>query len=181
MLKTLLNVCFLPIALDKKRKGDKYSLSRNRGVKVVGASSENAFLIILLYWPSLCFSGIGVSICRKNHVKNGRKDNPGPGTGTSDINRGADNLGIDIDISDKNDINKKTINPGTGTNTPNIEEKADDRKADDPSIGTDILNIDKKVDNRRMDNPSIDTADVNVDRDKRADPGIDIVDTDADK
>ena len=42
MLKGLLNGRFLPIPLDRKKRGDGRSLGGNRGAQVVGASSEDA-------------------------------------------------------------------------------------------------------------------------------------------
>lgn len=91
MLKTLSNGYFLMISLDGKRKRDSYSLSGNKGAKIVGAFFENIFIIIPFYWPSLCYLKIGFDVCGNDHIGTSRRDNSGSGTDIADGDGRTDN------------------------------------------------------------------------------------------
>ena len=172
MLKALSNGCFLPILLDGKRRGNKRSLSKKKVAKVVEASSEDDFLIIPLYWPSLCLFGTSIDVYRKNYVENSGGDDPGPGTGTDKSN-------ISTDTSDTDDTDGEADNLGRDINTPNADRKANDRKADDLSTGIDTLDVDRGANNRKADNPNTDTVDADTDADERADLSKKTVDINA--
>ena len=147
MLKALLNGRFLPIPLDRKKKKDKRSLGR---AKIGETSSENALLIIPLYWLSFRLPKTGVSVYGENHVEKSKRDdleeadNPGTGIDTPDIDDmdgRPNNSSIGIDIPDTKYIYGGVENPGTGTNTSDTDNT--DERADNPGIGTNISNVDE--------------------------------------
>ena len=163
MLKILSNDYFLTILLDKKRGRDRYL--EKKGVKIRAAFFEDALLIVLLYWPILCFFKTSISVCRENYIgksrwygastanTHGRADNSG--TNLVDGNRGTDNPGagpadkkkrvdhLDIGIADKN---KRGNNLNTGktdrdkrANNSGTDTGVVDNRPDDS--GTDIRDI----------------------------------------
>lgn len=138
-MKALSNGRFLPILLDKKKRRDGRLLGGNKRAKVEGVFSENALLIIPFHWPSLCLPWRGVSMCGKDHIRNGGGDNRGLSTDTVDGVRGADDPGMSTDTLDKDG---RANNPTTGIDTINIHKKANNL---DTAIDT--LNTNRKVDN----------------------------------
>lgn len=166
-LKILLNSCFSPISLDKKRT--KHKRLKKKGIKVRTASSEYVFLIILSHWPTLCLSRTGVDICGKDYVEksrgygkgiaDGNRETENPSTGTTNKDGGADNPGISIA-----DRNKEVNNVGTDiadgdgvANNWSISIANGDRKADNPGTGTCIPV-------KRVDNLGIGKANTNADK-----------------
>lgn len=186
ILKTLSNSCFLPILLDKKRKGDRYLIGGNKGAKVRKASFKDVFLIISLHWPSLFLSKIGVDVCKENCVKKGKGDNQSPGTNIVKTVKKTDDLSKDIDILDKDrgvdkliistkipDIDGKTDNPDTSTDT--LDKDNIDGGTDNSGKNIDTLDT-----NERAADPSKNINIANIDKDKKTDAGININKADAD-
>lgn len=173
------------IPLNEKKKGDRRSLGGNREAKIGRVSFEDAFLIILVHWPSLCLSGIDVGVCREEHIRKGggdnlginigivdgdeRVDNPVIGTDKPGIDGKADNSSIGIDIPDKY---RGVNNTGKGTDTPDLDNI--DGGTNNPSTDTDSPNADRRTVNLGK---SIEIADA----DKGADPNTDIADVDVER
>ena len=105
-LKVLSNRRFLLIPLDEKKERD--GRLNKRGVKVGAASSKNVFLIVLLYWPTLCLFRTGVDVYKEDHVeksggysintvaKDGEAKNPGTSISIANANGGVDGLSTSI-------------------------------------------------------------------------------------
>lgn len=188
MLKALSNGRFLLILLNGKRKKDKRLLSGNRGAKIKEVFSEDTFLIIPIYWPSLCLSKTSICICRENHIRKKGRNNPGLNTYVTNRNKEIDNLSTSPNIADTNkkannlriginiaDINRGANNLGKKTdipNTDNINERVDKLgistntsdvkwKVANLSTGIDIANADK--DTRVNSSINTNTIDANVD------------------
>lgn len=162
-LKALSNSRFLPILLNKIRRKDKYSV--NTKVKVGIASFEDAFLIVILYWPTFCLFRISIDVYRENHIGKSRRYNSSSSRADRDkkvddlsrntggANRRANNLGTDINTVD---INRKRDNLGRSTsitdpdwvmNNQSIGIGVTDGKMDNSSMRTNIADIDKGVNN----------------------------------
>ena len=183
ILKVLLNSRFLPIPLNKKRRGDGRSFGGNRGTKVVETSSKDNLLRIPLHSLSLRLPRIGICVCREDYIENGGGDNPSPGTGTPDTERGDNEPSTGTDTPKTDNIDGGANDPGTGTpdtdggaNNPGIRiDKPDtddidriannlgtktpdiDEGADDLNTGPDLPDTNGKADDRRADDPGTDT------------------------
>lgn len=167
MLKILSNSYFLLILLDGKKKGDRCSFGGNRRTKVEKTSSENVFLIILLYWPNLHLSRISIGVCKDSHIEKSRGNNFGLGKGKVDRDGGVNNLYTGIDIAG---TDKKAKNLSISIDTPNPDNINDiDKRVNNLGIGKDKADADKKINNLCI---GIDIIDINAD--KRADLGINI-------
>lgn len=121
------------------RKRDGYSLGRNKGAKVVGVSFEDAFLIILLYWPSFCLPEIGIDVWREDHIENDRRKNPGLGTSIGNGDGGAENSGTSTNILD---IDTGVHNPSKDIDLSDIDNA--NGRANNPSISKDISDANGK-------------------------------------
>ena len=118
----------MPIALDKKKGGDRRL--EKRGVKVRTASFEDFFLIILPHSFTFCLSNTCVSVYGKDRVGKNEKYS----IGTVDRNKRADDL--DTSIADKDG---RAENPGIGIAVKN-------GRAD--NSGTSTVNRDGGADNQ---------------------------------
>lgn len=155
------------ILLDRKKR--RNGCSENREIKVGATSSEDAHLIIILYWPTFSFFEIDISICKDNHIRKSKKYNLSSSIADrnrrpNDLDRRADNW--DISIADI-DIDKRANNPSIGINIVNTSRKVNnldksmgiadvDKKADNSSKGIDIINLDKEADNLSTSTNKID-------------------------
>lgn len=140
------------LLLNEKRKKDRRLLSRNKRAKNRETFSKDAFLILLLHQPSLCFLGTGISVYIKDHIEKDREDDLGSGTSIIDKDRKVDNISINtlninnidrevnnLSISiDKLDVDKRVNNLSTSIDTTNINNL--NKKAN--NISTSILQID---------------------------------------
>lgn len=149
------------IPLNEKKRGDEHSLLSKRRVKVEVAFFKDMLLNIALYWPSLCFSGIGIGICKKDYIEKNKRDNSSLGTGIVDVK--IDNLGTNIVDGDGKANN---LSPSTSTVDGGIDDSSSsigivyikgnnlgtytvDRNegADNPSSVPSIRDGDRRVDN----------------------------------
>lgn len=174
-----MNGRFLPIPLDRKKKGDRHLFDEYKGVKIRGTFSEDGFLIIPLYYLSFCFSRTSVGVSGKDHIGKSEKENPGLSSSIADRDRKKDKPDIGTDITDIDNIDEGVNNSGRGIDIANK-----DRRADNPDIATNIVDTDSRADNlgisigtdkasanRRIDDLDIGINIVDADADRRADPG----------
>lgn len=167
--------------LDKKKGRDVHS--KNSEVKINATFSKDDFLIVIPHWPTLCLSKISVSICKKNYIRksviynlslgisdengrinnrgisicaaNGRSNNLSTSITDIDVDRKADNSGINSSIAD---INRRVDNSGKRMGIADVDERVDNQGINTSTVNGEPNNSSKCIGianiNGRANNPA---------------------------
>lgn len=164
MLIKVLSTFFLPISLDKKRRGTKGVFSKKASSKAtllifpLYNSSKNTFLLFPLYLLIVSSSfylfaaKFDISVFSKDNAEKNRGDNPRNIGANTDRRTRANNSGIETNADVR--IN----NPGTAADNPSIVANNLSIAANNLGIGTDDLSIGTNDPNTTANNSGI-TAD----------------------